>query len=181
MKYALLTLQLLLCIVFGFSQSDTERLDQFVEFSKKFNRTNPSKSIVYADSGISLAIQLNDTVSHAKYLMNKGVATKYLGEIDKGIELYYESIKVLNGKDEKLEAGAHINIGSPLWQMNKMDACKKHFKLALERFERLEDAYGMANVYINLGILAAIDSNYTESMTFFKKSEYNFDVIDNQA
>ena len=149
--------------------SDSIRAMTYNTLAKNFSRTDPDKSIRYADSSIYFGTLAEFELELGKSLMHKAIACNYKQEYDQSMEYSYEAMAIFKRIDDQgLIGGCHINIGVSLWRNNQLDEAKSHYKEALVIMSSENDLHGMASINSNLGILNAIDSNYVKAKMFFE-------------
>lgn len=158
--------------------ADTSRAKIYNSLAKNYSRTDPDKSLKYADSAIYFGKLTNYDVEVGKSLMHKAIASNYRQEFDQSMTYSYEAIDIFKNIDnQSLIGGCHINIGVSLWQTGRLDEAKTHYLDALEIMSVEKDLVGMASINSNLGILNAIDSNYVDAEKYFETSLKQYEEL----
>ncbi len=128
-------------------------------------------SINLLDQAVEILTKLDDKVNLAKCENLYGTLYGEKGEIQTAKDHFLTGVYLLNGeKDELLSADFENNLAIIEYITGNIAAAKKHYNIALQKFEMLNHSKRIAEIMHNLGIFNFIEEQYDKAIEEFDKS-----------
>lgn len=112
----------------------------------------------------------------AAIFADMGTVLRQLGEYDQALAICEAGLaRVRNDRrsaeDERLEADLQKHIGAIYGMRGQYKEAQFHFENALAALEAIDDLYGCARLYNNLGYLAQLQSRFDEAVARYERAE----------
>ncbi len=99
------------------------------------------------------------------------------GEVEKGLALYSQALKALDGGSLREVARVHNNIGSVLFYEDKWDAALEHYQKCLEISERCGEVSSSAYALSNIGQILARKGEEERALKYIEASMSTFERL----
>lgn len=155
---------------------DTTKVDALLQISSYYNDSNPNKGIEYLNQAFQIAKKKDDWKSLAKVTNQLGTNYYYIGDYEKAIRNFLETMKSHELlKDGEGVAGCLNNVGSVyVAQGEYQKALEYHLKALKIREENEEKGAGDKNAvamsYGNIGQAYYYLNDFTKAMDFYNRS-----------
>ncbi|MDX1700158.1 MAG: tetratricopeptide repeat protein, partial [Melioribacteraceae bacterium] len=151
--------------------NDTSKIKLLNKISFHLAVSNPSASLVYADSSIKLS-------QTCKLIDQMAEAYNYQGEALRNQGMFLESIKkheyalgLFQGINDTLSiAQTESAIGICYFSLSDFSKAYKHFDRSRDTYEIAEDYNGLSSVYSYMGIVFNEFKEYDKALEYFNKS-----------
>ncbi|PLX07804.1 MAG: hypothetical protein C0596_09395 [Marinilabiliales bacterium] len=108
----------------------------------------------------------------ASALNNLAQTWKLIGDYDKALNNYYESLEIFEKyQDTLFIAELHSNIGALLLEINDYEYAEEHFLISREQYAQVESQLQGAWISYDLGTLKLKNKKYKEAREYFEESE----------
>ena len=123
-----------------------------------------------AEAGLQLSEELNFPKGEIQMTLFKAIAIDIMGQSDKAILLYNESLKLAQDYNEgELEAKCYINLGVCYQYLGDYDLALKNQLMAYDLSEELSKK-DLAKLLNNIGIIYRLKKKYTRAEEIYLKS-----------
>jgi tetratricopeptide (TPR) repeat protein len=109
-----------------------------------------------------------DDIQIALVLNNIGVVYKHMGDIDRAIEFYQQSLETGSSKDVH-RADTLANLGSVYRDRNDLDTALNYYQQALSIKEEIPDR-NKANITRNIGLIYQDKQDWTNALKYFNQT-----------
>jgi len=115
----------------------------------------------------------------ADFLNNIAVLYNSAGIYRKCVELYEEAMEIyLKMSDSALYANTLVNIGEAFRGLNMNDSALAYYNRSYPIQKRLNNQYGLANIYLGFASVKMMETGYTEALAFLSNSREMIDALD---
>lgn len=115
----------------------------------------------------------------ADFINNISVLYSSAGMYVKCIDLYREAMKIyLELKDSTLYANTLVNLGEVFCGLRMPDSALKYYNRSLPIQKRLNNHYGLANIYLGLAYLKMEEHRYVEALDFLNNTRVMIAALD---
>jgi serine phosphatase RsbU (regulator of sigma subunit)/Tfp pilus assembly protein PilF len=145
-----------------------------------FQRNNNYDSaFVYIHKSYELSKRIDYKKGLASSLNNLGLIYRYRGMNDKALEVYLESLKILQeieGEKRNI-ASSKNNIGAIFSLEGDQDKALKYFNKALEDYKEIEDKNYVASTLSNIGGVYSNKNNYDKALKYYRRADSIYSSI----
>jgi tetratricopeptide (TPR) repeat protein len=132
---------------------------------------NPSMTVPYAQSSLELSRKHHNQKGMSYALNMLGSSYFFLGEYDKSISYFIESLEILKQeKDSSAIAGLMCNIATIHGASKNWNKCLDYNYQALAILEKLKDKGGIARVFNNIGMVHENQNNLDTALYYYNMS-----------
>lgn len=138
--------------------------------------TNPTKTIILADSALKLAKSSNYIRGIGESLRVKGVGYFYLSDNEKAISNYLEALNqftIIN--DLKKQARVYNNIGR-LYRAIDLNKSLEFYNKSLSISNKLGDEELNSGLYFNIASIFQAKSNFKQALLYYNRSNKIFET-----
>lgn len=112
----------------------------------------------------------------AAIFADMGTVLRRLGEFDQALDVCHAGLARIrtdarSAEDERIEAELQQQLGTLYGMRGDYPRAEFHFRNALGALEAIDDLYGCARTYNNLGYLAQLQSNYSTAVAHYGQAE----------
>jgi tetratricopeptide (TPR) repeat protein len=133
----------------------------------------------YYLQGQTTAVEAGRKEWKADFLNNIAVLYSSAGMYRKCIDLYEEAMDIyLVEKDSSLYANTLINIGEAFRGLKMTDSALFFYNRAFPIQKRLNNQYGLANLYLGFASIKMEEKRYPEALIFIRNSREMIDALD---
>lgn len=151
-----------------------------------YYNSNLDSAIFYTELALIKYEELKDTLRTAALLLNLGVFYTNMGQTDKALEKYLQSLKIKQKRNDSLGiALAHNNIGAVYFDMSEYKKAIQSFQNALKIHNNISNYSSHPRLYLNMSKcffeLTKIDfyqNNSTQDNDYKKLLFSNDNIID---
>src|SRR5690606_30191956 len=132
--------------------TDEEKIVLYQDLSKRYTNLNTQKSLDFAKTGLSLAVQTENKKMEAMFCQNLS-STYILRSVYDSASFYLDKALpiALKLKDATLEAALYRLHGSLYVYQDKYDLAMDYYKKSATIFENMDDAYELCQTYSGIG------------------------------
>ncbi|TCK85054.1 tetratricopeptide repeat-containing sensor histidine kinase [Albibacterium bauzanense] len=152
--------------------TEGEKIKLYQDLSDRYSNLNMQKSLEYAKTGLTLALQTKDKKAEALFYQNMSLA--YLkGGVYDSATIYLDKALPIAQKleDAKLEATLNRVYGSLHAYQNKYDLAMDYYKKSAGILEKINDTYELCQTYAGIGGVYRLLSNDDQAMVYYIKAE----------
>lgn len=161
-------------------ESDTAKVDLYIELATSFYRRDASRSFRYINEALSLAEQIDYTFGIAKAQQILGYLYIHSGEFTKAIELTQSSLAVLDSLDRPIEVNNSLsNLALAYLSKEEYGRAIEYYLDALPLFYAEGDAFNlnrahfnMAKIYRNLDQDSIAIEYYKKVLNVIEENQY---------
>jgi len=151
--------------------ADTTRVNVLIDLASQYYLYDPSRAVKFCEQ----AKEISETIQYAGGLSNSYGWLAYLyeqqGEINKSIEYYELSLKIIRELGNKKQESTVLNNLAAIYKDrgNITEALRNHTE-SLEIKKQLNDSDGIATSFNNIGIIYANQGNITLALEYYFKA-----------
>ncbi|TVQ19508.1 MAG: tetratricopeptide repeat protein [Bacteroidetes bacterium] len=152
-------------------QHDTIKFDRLINYIFNYSNVQPEVALIYSDTAIKLATELQDSTRLALAFNRKGLSYYYLGDYNRALENYFTAISIKENIGEYATLDREYNnIGLTLRNLEQNSEALEYFKSALEILEKHPNRLHEALVWNNIGISKRGMSDYDAALAALEKA-----------
>lgn len=153
------------------TKNSIDRIEIFLELSRKYCYTNSQKSFDFATQAYQLAKKSGNKKLTAQALKCQMVYYYYQKQYDIAVEKADRCLKITNEiNDSACTADVYNILGNLKHNNSKQDAGNAYYRKALHIYNQLNDYNGMATVNSNIGFMYLRITEYDSALHYFKKA-----------
>lgn len=154
---------------------DREKLSLIIRFTN-MGKVPFYEKTKYADTGVSLARKLGDSLSIAILRNNIGEAVYFSGKYDEAGAYFYSALYMLEQQEPGIRDSCmgHVlnNLAKLYRKTGAYDKSEHYYKRAMDAFVRRKDSFGIQAIWNESGVLAEYKKEPDEAMRrYFKALE----------
>jgi serine phosphatase RsbU (regulator of sigma subunit) len=136
-------------------------------------KNNNDSAFVFLHKSAELSESIGYKDGLASSLNNLGIIYRYRGMNDRAIEVYLESLKLLQeiGGEKKNIASVKNNIGAILSIEGNQDKALDYYNKALKDYREIEDKNLIASTLSNIGGVYAYKSKYDKALSYYDMAD----------
>ena len=143
-----------------------------------FYHTNPDIMLLYSDSVLSLAREVNDLLYMSKGHYQKGNAYRLKGSLSKASENYFKSAKISEKLDFQVGlAAAYLALGDVYSLNNDHQNSRTYYYKAIGLYGKANDSINLASALLNLGDEYYNVDKLDSAVLFFNQSHSIFNAL----
>jgi len=148
-----------------------EKVQNLIELADAFSRSNPDKTLAYAEEAYKLAQSENELELMAESQKMIGFAYFYSYNFLKAADYLKQSLEIYKElNDKNNEAKNSQNIGLAYLQANQYDSAEIYLQQAYTLYADLEEPKEIAYCHTNLGLLHYFKSEYATALTHYNQA-----------
>jgi len=129
-----------------------EKATTYLQLSETYRFSNISTSLIYGDSAVLLAEEIDDKALKAKVLKSLGVSCYYSGEFDLSQEYYNQALALYRDIEDLLGVAKCLsNIGLVYEEIGNYELSTDYYERSVDIAEQIGDQDWVASVKLNLG------------------------------
>jgi len=160
-----------LSIKLSIENTDTSRIKLLNEISWHLAASDIEKSILFADSAITLSEKCNWLAGKADALNNKGEALRIRGSFEEALAEHKSALNIF--QEINLPTGiakTESNIGIAYFNLADFSSAFKHFDNALDIYKYLNDQDGIVDATGYIGVVFSNFEQHEKAIEYFEKS-----------
>jgi len=158
-------------VVLAAVTSDSARVSTLNQMAFELHRTDPSRTLTYAQQALELATRLGLQSSRARSYQVLGIYHWTQGDYQESLRAHLTSLALYEAlQDSSGLARAYNNIGAVYYSRSLYDEALKYFIRALGLYERRPITPEVAYIYINIGIIMRLQQSYDEALSYYLKA-----------
>jgi len=148
-----------------------EKVNVLNDLAYAIYRSEPEKSLKYAQQSLTLADGMGFRKENADSLLIIGTSYWVRGDFDRAQKYFLDSLQVCEEiGDTKSAASCHTNIGIILKNQGHYVQALEHYIKALKIKEEFKDKHGIAKCCNNIGIIYDEQGDYKHALTYYQKA-----------
>lgn len=147
--------------------ADSNRVNTLNDITKAYTRVDPNKAILYSDSALTLANELDFADGKSRALTLKGEAYYTLGKYDEMIPLAHEVIKL---QKDRNNSSAYRLLGNAYYSKADYTNSLNAYLESLTESEKFNDSVGIGSAYTGIGNVYFQMGNYQKAKDSHEKS-----------
>jgi tetratricopeptide (TPR) repeat protein len=160
--------------------ADTAQVNKLNDDGYKLRRSDAEQTLANANKALSLSKKLNYWNGYGESYRIMGLAHDYLGEPEKAIESYLNSLTwYQKANNVSGEAKVYNNIGN-LYRDNDYDKALEYFRKSLKMANPDKDNDLIAAIYLNIGNVYMRQKDYYQALNYYNKSNQLFNKSNNK-
>ena len=159
-----------------------EKAATYLQLSEAYRFSNISTSLIYGDSAVLLAEEMEDKVLKAKVLKSLGVSCYYSGEFAIAVEYYnralsdFRDIEDLSGVAKCLS-----NIGLVYEELGNYELSTDYYERSVDIAEQINDQDWVASVKLNLGNSKFYQGKMRQALNYYFQALLMYKELDDMA
>jgi DNA-binding CsgD family transcriptional regulator/tetratricopeptide (TPR) repeat protein len=160
------------------SASGEERLEVLNTLCREYYKTSPQKTVTIGNQALSLARQLKNKKMEACILKNMGIGYSLLGNNEKAVEQFLNSLTIYEELGDKQGiANAINNVGIVFVELGKFQKALEYYLRSLEIREELGNKEDIADSMNNIALVYDRLKNYNKALEYHLKSSQIYKEI----
>jgi Signal transduction histidine kinase len=159
---------------------DSVKIEYYRKLSTFYKDFSPPKGVEYAESGIDLAVKLNNKTSEGALLIVLGQNFSLLNRHKEALKVFIDALKISHQiKNRTMEANALNAIGLFYYWQSYYERALEFLSRSLVIKETLPDSFSYASTLNNIGLVQYHFKNYGIALDYlFKAKEIKIKSID---
>lgn len=185
MKRLFLFIYFLACSLFLYAQDNAdslrnimnskrpyeEKINAAINLVQGFELKNFDSTIIEGDKALKIARKNTDSTSVAELKRHIGVASYFKGNYDIAAKNFYESIAILEKKDDKKRLAPVYNELAKLYRKTKdLDRAEENYNKAEAIYRQMKDTTGIAMILNESGVVYEYREDYKEAVNRYTSS-----------
>jgi serine phosphatase RsbU (regulator of sigma subunit)/Tfp pilus assembly protein PilF len=153
-------------------KADTNKINHFDQLCWEYqNIGSYDTAMLYANSGLQLAQQLNNKKEIVNAYNNIGVVYRNKGNYSNAIDNYFKSLEIAEDiKNDKQIAAVSGNIGVVYAMQKKYPQALDYFSKALKKSEEQGNKSGIARFLANLGVVYSLQQDNAKALNYYLRA-----------
>lgn len=164
------------------SKTGIEKVDVYVQLSRKYMESNLLKGISLGKEGLSLAESLEYKKGQLKLHSNIGLCLRAMGSYNLSLENYLSALKIAEElKNQKQIAQVKNQIGNVYNYIGNLDKALEYYNDALSIRTVINDSLGIAGSYNNIGNLYKVKGENQKALEYLGRAVIIKNELGNKA
>lgn len=148
-----------------------EQVNAAISLVKNFELKNFDSAIIEGNKALQLARKHTDSISVAELKRTIGVANYFRGNYDVAAKNYYESIAILESRNDKKRLAPVYNELAKLYRKTRdLDKAIENYNKASAIYTELRDTSGISTILNESGVVYEYRENYKEAINRYTAS-----------
>ena len=148
-----------------------DQMNAAIKLVQNFELKNFDSAIIEGDKALQIARKNTDSVSVAELKHHIGVANYFKGKYDVAAQNFYESITILEKKNDKKRLAPVYNELAKLYRKTKdLDRALENYNKANAIYTELKDTSGISKILNESGIVYEYKEDYKEAINRYTSS-----------
>lgn len=148
-----------------------EKINAAINLVQHFELKNFDSTIIEGDKALKIARKNTDSTSVAELKRHIGVASYFKGNYDVAAKNFYESIAILEKKDDKKRLAPVYNELAKLYRKTKdLDRAEENYNKAEAIYRQMKDTTGIAMILNESGVVYEYRQDYKEAVNRYTAS-----------
>ncbi len=148
-----------------------EQMNAAIKLVQNFELKNFDSAIIEGDKALQMARKNTDSVSVAELKRHIGVANYFKGKYDVAAKNFYESIIILEKKNDKKRLAPVYNELAKLYRKTRnLDRALENYNKATAIYTELKDTSGISMILNESGVVYEYKENYKEAVNRYTAS-----------
>lgn len=167
-------------VLVSYPEDDSFKIDLLAKISYAYSFVSPSLSDKYGKQALTLAQSLELPESEAMAYQVCGIAFSKIGDYDKALDCYVQSLKIFEtlGMEEKALASLH-NISGIYYYQHDYQKALEYAEQVLEKNLAGKDDNRIADGYQSVGMIYQGMSQYQQALTYYQKALLKYRQLNN--
>jgi signal transduction histidine kinase/Tfp pilus assembly protein PilF len=153
------------------ASSTEQKIDLFLDYSKKISYSNPNRSHELAKTALEMALEAQYEKGKAEAYMRIGVYYIYHNDYAKALDNIFKAEKIATQLDEKeLMAKCLMNLGNVYYDTKDRDKAIEYFDKALKIAKEIDDKDDIAGCLTNFGNVYSDNGDFKLAVDNFQKA-----------
>lgn len=182
---SLLFISFLITALSGYSQDNTdslrdivnskrpyeEKINAAINLVQHFELKNFDSTIIEGEKALKMARRNTDSTSVAELKRHIGVASYFKGHYDVAAKNFYESIAILEKREDKKKLAPVYNELAKLYRKTKdLDRAEENYNKAETIYRQMKDTAGIAMILNESGVVYEYRQDYKEAVNRYTAS-----------
>ena len=148
-----------------------DQMNAAIKLVQNFELKNFDSAIIEGDKALQIARKNTDSVSVAELKHHIGVANYFKGKYDVAAQNFYESITILEKKNDKKRLAPVYNELAKLYRKTKdLDRALENYNKANAIYTELKDTSGISKILNESGVVYEYKEDYKEAINRYTSS-----------
>lgn len=148
-----------------------DQINAAIKLVESFHLKNFDSAVVEGDKALKLARKNTDSTAVAELKRHIGVANYFKGKYDVAASNFYESISILENKQDKKRLAPVYNDLAKLYRKTKnLDRALENYNKADAIYRQMNDTSGMAMILNESGVVFEYRADYKEAVNRYTAS-----------
>lgn len=148
-----------------------DQMNAAINLVRNFELKNFDSAIIEGNKALQVARKNTDSVSVAELKQHIGVANYFKGKYDVAAKNFYESITILEKKNDKKRLAPVYNELAKLYRKTKdLDRALENYNKATAIYTELKDTSGISMILNESGVVYEYKEDYKEAVTRYTSS-----------
>ena len=148
-----------------------EQMNAAIKLVQNFELKNFDSAIIEGEKALQMARKNTDSVSVAALKQHIGVANYFKGKYDVAAQNFYESITILEKKNDKKRLAPVYNELAKLYRKTRnLDRALENYNKATAIYTELKDTSGISMILNESGVVYEYKENYKEAVNRYTAS-----------
>lgn len=154
------------------AQNETEKVDVYLELSKKVLYSDPNRSFEYARTARDMATEIEYEKGRAEALRRIGIFYMYHNDYPQALDNIFEAEKIaVEIKDKELESKCLMNLGSIYYDNRDFQKALNYFSKSLRIAKEINDKDDIAGCLTNFGNVYSDMGDFKLAIDNYKKAQ----------
>jgi signal transduction histidine kinase/Flp pilus assembly protein TadD len=155
------------------SEKENQLYDEYIEQSKAFlSAESYDSALLYTDSALVVANNLNDNQKSANALRLKGVAWRNNGDYEVAKAAFFKAHSICEqSRETKTQAVVELSLSTYYLRIADNDSSIYYAELALQHYEKINDSAGIARALNTLGSTLQQIGRRDEALTYYFRAQ----------
>ena len=157
--------------IIGSKRSYNDQINASLKLLENFQLKNFDTTLIEGNKALQLARKNTDSVSVAEIKRHIGVANYFKGRYDEAAKNFYESIAILEKKNEKKKLAPVYNELAKLYRKTRdLDRSLENYNKASAIYNELKDTSGISMILNESGVVYEYREDYKEAINRYTAS-----------
>ena len=149
----------------------SEQMDAAIQLVQHYELKNFDSTLIEGDKALKIARKNTDSVAVAELKRHIGVASYFRGKYDIAAKNFYESIAILEKRNEKEKVAPVYNELAKLYRKTRdLDRATENYQKAEAIYRQLNDTSGIAMILNESGVVYEYKKDYKEAISRYTAS-----------
>ncbi|MBE9469442.1 MAG: tetratricopeptide repeat protein [Bacteroidetes bacterium] len=153
------------------ANEDTNKVNLYINISKKYLSTSTDKALIYANKALKLSENLKFSKGIAHSYIYIGIGYYYQGSYDNALREYFNALNIYKKIDDKQQIVKLLNnIGTIYNIKGEYDKAFNYYLECVKKSKEIGDEKLIAGSYNNIGGVFYAQGNYDKALEYYFES-----------